>query len=182
MRLVILVICTCLALTMYRYNRDFQQESALPEAPKQIEVKQTKVQEANTEHTTKRSKNPSTERMVQRDKVQDTVDNKSTKIDIGEYIDVDALPSYDGRDPINIGEYIDIDAAPIDDGRPPRAIGENIRDPDELTYLNQLYQEPVNIGEYLPPTTHYEIPSEYAEPINIGEPIYVDEETGPQQY
>lgn len=182
MRLVILVTFTCLALAMWQYSRDSQQESALPAAPKQLETNKTATEEASKEYATLPSKNQPAQPMVQHKDVPGIVDPEDTVINIGEYIDVDAIPPYDGRDPINIGEYIDVDAVPIDDGRPPKIIGKNIRDPDELTYLNQQYQEPVNIGEYLPPTADYEISNKPTEPMNIGEPIYFDEEIGPQRY
>ena len=102
---------------------------------------------------------------------------ESQVINIGEYIDVDALPVYEDREPINIGEYIDVDALPPDDGSPPINIGDPLPPPDDPDYIPQSYTQPINVGDYLPPPDEYDpgIYGEYTEPVNIGEPIYIDE-------
>jgi len=78
---------------------------------------------------------------------------------------------------INIGEYIDVDALPPDDGSPPINIGDPLPPPDDPDYIPQSYAQPINIGDYLPPPDEYDpgVYGEYTEPVNIGEPIYLDE-------
>lgn len=184
MRLVILVICALVVLGLWQHNRVPEKDIVNPPTAQQTETDENSAQEAKKDQPTAPLSKPLAQSPDQGDQVPDTVDTTNTVINIGEYIDVDAIPADDGREPINIGEYIDPDAVPVDDGRPPINIGEYIGDPDDPTYLNQQYQEPISIGDYLPPPGEYDRDAlgEYTEPVNIGEPIYIDEDMGPQNY